>query len=85
LNRPSLAGFDSTPDNSAHAFKVDQLTPSADDRAMLFSRFAYDERGEGVFRFFHQVVSNPPMGFWVLVFYDWACFLVVHQPPIGFL
>ena len=72
-------------DYSAHAFKVDQLTPSADDRAMLFSRFAYDERGEGVFRFFHQVVSNPPMGFWVLVFYDWACFLVVHQPPIGFL
>jgi hypothetical protein len=54
LNRPSLAGFDSTPDNSAHAFKVDQLTPSADDRAMLFSRFAYDERGEGVFRFSHQ-------------------------------
>jgi hypothetical protein len=69
-------------DYSAHAFKVDQLTPSADDIAMLFRRrFAYDERGKGVFRFFHQLVSNPPMGSWVLVFYDWACFLVVHQPP----
>jgi hypothetical protein len=68
-------------DYSAHAFKVDHLTPSADDIAMLFSRFASDERGEGVFRFFHQVLSDPPMGFWVLVFYDWACFLVVHQPP----
>ena len=70
-------------DYSVHAFKVDHLTPSADDIAMLFCRFASDERGEGVFRFFHQVVSDPPMGFWVLVFYDWACFLVVHQPPAG--
>jgi hypothetical protein len=70
-------------DYSAHAFKIDHLTPAADDIAMLFSGFAYDERGEGVFRFFRQVVSDPPMGVWVLVFYDWACFLVVHQPPEG--
>jgi hypothetical protein len=68
-------------DYSDHAFKVDQLTPTADDIAMLFGRFAYDERGGGVFRFFRQVVSDPPMGAWVLVFYEWACFLVVHQPP----
>jgi hypothetical protein len=34
---------------------------------MLFKRFAYGERGEGVFRFFHQVVSDPPNGVWVLV------------------
>jgi hypothetical protein len=68
-------------DSSDHAFKVDQLTPTADDIGKLRSDFAYDERGEGVFRFFRQVVSNPPMGSWVLVFYDWACFLVVHQAP----
>jgi hypothetical protein len=30
---------------------------------MLFKRFAYGERGEGVFRFFHQVVSDPPLVF----------------------
>ena len=68
---------------SSHAFQIDHLTPQADDIGMLFSRFTYGERGGGVFRFFHQVVSDPPMGFWVLVFYDWACFLVVHQPPEG--
>jgi len=70
-------------DYSTHAFKVDHLMPRADDIVMLFERFEYDERGEGVFRFFRGVVSDPPMGMWVLVFYDSACFLVVHQPPGG--
>ena len=68
-------------DYSAHAFEVEQVTPSADNIKMLFKLFANDERGEGVFRFFHQVVSDPPTGFWVLVFYDWACFLVRLQLP----
>jgi hypothetical protein len=70
-------------DYSSHAFHIDHLTPSRDNIEMLFKRFLYDERGEGVFRFFHQVVSDPPIGVWVLVFYDWGCFLVVHQPPEG--
>jgi hypothetical protein len=71
-------------DYSTHAFKVDHLMPRADDIAMLFSHFAYDERGEGVFRFFRGVVSDPPRGMWVLVFYDSASFLVVHQLSEGF-
>jgi len=65
-------------DYSHCAFTVEQLTPSAENIEMLFKRFRYDERGEGVFRFFHQVVSDPPMVFLVVVFYDWACFLVRH-------
>jgi hypothetical protein len=70
-------------DYSAHRFKVDHLMPRPDDIAMLFSRFAYVERGEGVFRVFHGVIPDPPVGFWFLAFYDWACFLIVHQPPGG--
>jgi hypothetical protein len=46
---------------------------------MLLAQFAYDERGEGVFRFFHGVVTDPSLGFWLLFFYDWACFMVTHQ------
>jgi hypothetical protein len=37
--------------------------PHADDIGMLFEGFAYDERGEGVIRFFRGVVSDP----------RWAC------------
>jgi hypothetical protein len=66
-------------DYSAHVFKVDHLMPRADDIGMLFERFAYDERGEGMFRFFRGVVSDPPMGMWVFVFYDSACFLVLER------
>jgi hypothetical protein len=62
---------------------VDHLMPRPDDIAMLFGRFAYVERGEGVFRVFHGVIPDPPVGFWFLAFYDWACFLIVHQPPGG--
>jgi hypothetical protein len=67
-------------DHSTHSFEVDHISPKLDDIAMLRSRFSYEERGHGVFRFYHGVVSDPPTGFWLLVFYDWACFMVVHQP-----
>jgi len=70
-------------DYSAQSFEVDQITPTADNLRELESKFAYGERGQGVFRFYHGVVSDPPMGFWFLIFYDWACFLVLHQPAEG--
>jgi hypothetical protein len=72
-------------DYSAHAFKVNYLEPlRADDVAMLRHHgFAYDGRGNGVLRFFHGVLVDPPMGSWVLIFYGWACFSVVHQPREG--
>jgi hypothetical protein len=70
-------------DYSAQLFEVDHIIPTADNLGMLASKFAYDERGQGVFRFFREVVSDPPIGFWVLFFYDWACFMVVHQPSGG--
>lgn len=70
-------------DYSAQSFEVDHIMPTADNLGMLASKFAYGERGQGVFRFFHGVVSDPPIGFWFLVFYDWACFMVMHQPSEG--
>jgi len=48
---------------------------------MLAARFPYDERGKSVFRFFRGVVTDPPMGLWVMFFYDQTCFMVMHQNP----
>jgi hypothetical protein len=70
-------------DYSVQAFRVDHLLmPLPDDQmGMLFAKWVYDERGEGVFRFFRGLVADPPMGFWVLFFYDRTCFMVTHQNP----
>jgi hypothetical protein len=83
ITKGLLAHFYPEFDYSTHSFEVDHISPTVDNLDMLASNFAYGERGQGVFRFFREVVSDPPMGFWVLIFYDWACFLVVHQPPEG--
>jgi hypothetical protein len=46
----------------------------------------YDERGDGVFRFWRGFPSNAPEkgdGAWVYIFYECACFYVLHsnEPP----
>jgi hypothetical protein len=65
-------------DYSTHLFSIDHLEPSADNIGMLIARFPQDSRGEGVFRFFRQVNSDPPMGIWVYFFFDRACFMATH-------
>jgi hypothetical protein len=70
-------------DYSAQSFEIDHITPTPDNLIEFASQFAYGERGQGVFRFFYGVLTDPPMGLWLLIFYDWACFLVLHQPAEG--
>jgi len=45
----------------------------------LLPHLIYDERGEGVFRFWRGfTVDAPDVGVWIYLFYDAACFLVRH-------
>jgi hypothetical protein len=65
-------------DYSTHSFSLDHLEPSADNIGMLSERFTYDSRGDGVFRFFREVVLEPCMGIWVYFFYERVCFMATH-------
>lgn len=67
-------------DYRTHSFSVDYLEPSADNVGMLIARFTHDSRGDGVFRFFRGVISEPWMGIWVYFFYERVCFMAAHGP-----
>jgi hypothetical protein len=60
-------------------FSVEQLKVNETIISMLSANFIYDERGDGVFRFYRAIAENNKFGAWVYIFYDQACFLVVHQ------
>ena len=60
-------------------FEVNQvsLTPELID--WLNRTVRYDERGDGVFRFWRCInVDAKATGLWVYVFYDGLCFQVSH-------
>jgi len=62
-------------------FEVDQITPSQELADTMYATMTYDERGNGIFRFWRAVVSdeiNCP-GMWSYVFYDGMCFSVAHS------
>lgn len=62
-------------------FLVHQTIPSQETADFMSANMTYDERGEGVFRFWRAVVSDDMgyFGIWTYVFYDGMCFIVVHS------
>ena len=60
-------------------FSVEQFLLNENVMSQLFENFVYDERGEGVFRFYRAIAEDGNEGVWVYIFYDQACFLVQHS------
>ena len=62
-------------------FEVQQIAPSQDIAAFMFKTMKYDERGDGVFRFWRNIVEDGAhyLGIWSYVFYDGLCFKVTHS------
>lgn len=65
-------------------FDVEMLMPTQTIIDDLYRRLAYDERGNGIFRFWHGVAKEDArMGVWVYVFFDGMAFYVKHNPLQG--
>ncbi|MFA5203649.1 MAG: hypothetical protein WC708_04510 [Lentisphaeria bacterium] len=62
-------------------FHVQQVVPSQEIADFMFANLQYDERGDGVFRFWRALVEDDPhySGIWSYVFYDGMCFSVTHS------
>jgi hypothetical protein len=71
-------------DYFAMQFEVRQWSQFAGSHkrfAQLTSLLTADQRGDGVFRFWHKVFPEEQnAGVWLLQFYDAALFLVMHRP-----
>ncbi|MEN6473262.1 MAG: hypothetical protein ABFD81_04545 [Syntrophaceae bacterium] len=81
ITRGLLFKFYPDIDSSDMYFEVDQITPSQELADTMYATMTYDERGNGIFRFWRAVVSdeiNCP-GMWSYVFYDGMCFSVAHS------
>ncbi len=68
-------------DYSDMHFEVQQITPTQEMANYMSENMLYDERGNGVFRFWRSVVNSDPRfaGIWSYVFYDGMCFSVAHS------
>jgi len=61
-------------------YKVDMINLDKELVENLNRRMRYDERGNGIFRFWRAVAfDEPTSGIWVYVFYDGVCFSVEHN------
>src|SRR5579883_1467965 len=64
------------------AFRVVNVPPTPKGLAAfttITKQLAFDERGDGVFRFWRGWPKDAPgSGVWVYLFYDAACFMVLH-------
>jgi hypothetical protein len=79
ITKGLLRNFYPNLDYREHVFSVDHLNPlPADDVGMLIANFTHDFRGDGVFRFFRGVISEPCMGIWVYLFYERVWFMATH-------
>lgn len=64
-------------DYSKAKFKVMNIIPNQQIVDMLYQKFFYVEKGEGVFRMWRMFVKGQePMSVWVFVFYDDLMFMV---------
>ncbi len=64
-------------DYSKAKFKVMNIIPNRQIVDMLYQKFFYVEKGEGVFRMWRMFVKGQePMSIWVFVFYDDLMFMV---------
>lgn len=84
ITRGLLAKFYPEIDSSSMNFDVQQITPSQEIADFMFETMKYDQRGDGVFRFWRGVVADDPdsTGIWSYVFYDGMCFSVTHSNNI---
>jgi hypothetical protein len=82
LTKGLLATYHSEVDYFTHSFIVTQLSQFADKLPafrMVKSTMEADQRGDGVFRFWHRVCADQDnSGIWVFQFYDAAIFRVAH-------
>lgn len=63
-------------------YEVEMRIPDQELVNDLYRTMRYDERGNGVFRFWRGVLEEQPTtGLWVYVFYDGMCFSVEHHRP----
>jgi hypothetical protein len=81
ITRGLLYKFYPTIDSSNMHFLVQQIIPSQEIADFMFANMMYDERGDGVFRFWRAVISDDMHcpGIWSYVFYDGICFSVTHS------
>lgn len=64
-------------DLSRAKFKVNNIIPNQQIVDMLYKKFFYVEKGDGVFRMWRMFVKdNIPESVWVYVFYDGLMFMV---------
>lgn len=68
-------------DYSKAKFKISNIIPNQEIVEMLYKKYFYVERGEGVFRMWRMFVKDrEPMSLWVYVFYDGLMFSVEVNP-----
>lgn len=83
ITKGLLAHFYPKIDYFGLAFSVVQLGQFRADQPefrTVVSNLKFDQRGNGVFRFWHGLAKeDPTSGLWVLQFYNAALFMVKHQ------
>ena len=87
LTKGLLRHFHPDYDYTDTPFQVNNLAPQPKHLAVfaqLTPLLQYDERGEGVFRFWRGFAQDVlDSGVWVYLFYDAACFVVYHGQRFG--
>lgn len=69
--------FNPNIDYSKAKFRVKQMTPNQQLIDMLYKKFFYIERGDGIFKMWRMFVKGAePLSYWVYVFYDDLMFRV---------
>lgn len=81
ITRGLLFKFHPVIDSSDMHFDVQQITPSQEFVDFMAANMTYDERGDGIFRFWRAIVLDDIHypGIWSYVFYDGMCFSVTHS------
>ncbi len=83
LTKGLLATFYSDIDYFGLCFSVTQLNQFGATRPSfksVTSLLKHDQRGDGVFRFWHGVAQEQrTTGMWIYLFYDAALFMVKHS------
>jgi hypothetical protein len=59
--------------------QLDQFGANHPKFRAFTSDFTADERGDGVFRFWHRIEHDRTTGVWFYQFYDAALFMVAHR------
>lgn len=81
LTKGLLASFYPELDYNKSKFSVEHLEPTQELINITLAKFIYNERGNGIFRFWHTFYEkNKVSSVWVYVFYDAFMFMVEVDP-----